>query len=200
MSNNDSQKKQTIKQAARDLFSHFGYAKTSMMDIAKQSNLSKPAIYYYYKNKEALFNEIIIEDADEFLTQIERKLSSVKNVEDRLRKFIFMLYKGLKNYARDFENVPEILCDHSIHGKQIGIKIQDMLNEKLLPVIDSGVKQGIFRSGRTKEVVASIINMTGFINIEWIRNQNEKHADKIVTTSIDLIVNGLKGSPDNANN
>lgn len=50
--------KEEIIQEAITLFGLYGYDKTSIRDIAKNSNCSLPMVYYYFKNKEALYDYI----------------------------------------------------------------------------------------------------------------------------------------------
>jgi AcrR family transcriptional regulator len=51
---NEEQRKKDILDAALYCFLHFGYAKTSMDDVAKRAKLSRPLIYLKFKNKEDL--------------------------------------------------------------------------------------------------------------------------------------------------
>ena len=50
--------KQEILLKALEHFSQKGYATTTLDEIAKDLNITKPAIYYHYKNKMTLYNEI----------------------------------------------------------------------------------------------------------------------------------------------
>lgn len=54
----DDKKKQIIT-AAIKVFGNYGYKKTSMQDIADEMDISRPALYQYYKNKEAIFLALI---------------------------------------------------------------------------------------------------------------------------------------------
>lgn len=51
----DAERRRTILDAALACFLQFGYAKTSLDDIAKRANLSRPLLYRKYKNKEAIY-------------------------------------------------------------------------------------------------------------------------------------------------
>lgn len=51
--------KSKIIYAAMKLFPKMGYEKTSMRSIAEEVGITKPALYYYYKNKEELFKSIV---------------------------------------------------------------------------------------------------------------------------------------------
>lgn len=47
-----------ITDAARACFLQFGYAKTSMDDIAKKAGISRPLLYRAFKNKEDIFARV----------------------------------------------------------------------------------------------------------------------------------------------
>lgn len=49
---------QSILQAAQWCFLNFGYAKTSLEDIAKRANLSRTLLYHTFKDKEAIFTAV----------------------------------------------------------------------------------------------------------------------------------------------
>ena len=51
--------KTQIKQATIRQIEKFGIDKTSMRSIAAEANMTTGAIYYYYKNKQDLFAEIV---------------------------------------------------------------------------------------------------------------------------------------------
>lgn len=54
----NAKRKNIILEAALKCFLQFGYAKTSMDDIAKEAGLSRPLIYLKFKNKEDLYTEV----------------------------------------------------------------------------------------------------------------------------------------------
>ncbi|MFW6389223.1 MAG: TetR/AcrR family transcriptional regulator, partial [Marinilabiliaceae bacterium] len=48
-----------ILKSARELFAKFGYRKTTMEDIAQALRKGKSSLYYYFKNKEEIFQAVI---------------------------------------------------------------------------------------------------------------------------------------------
>ncbi|WP_024791735.1 TetR/AcrR family transcriptional regulator [Lebetimonas sp. JS138] len=52
--------KQKIIKTALKHFAINGYKNTSMQDIAEELNITKPALYYHFKNKNDLYNAIFI--------------------------------------------------------------------------------------------------------------------------------------------
>jgi len=49
-----------ILQTALELFAQKGYENTSLEEIAHKIGITKPAIYYHFKNKQKLYNELFI--------------------------------------------------------------------------------------------------------------------------------------------
>jgi TetR/AcrR family transcriptional repressor of mexJK operon len=53
--------RRAIVDAARTLFLRDGYAGTTMEDIAAQAGVAKRTVHYQYPDKDALFNEIVLD-------------------------------------------------------------------------------------------------------------------------------------------
>ena len=45
--------------AAREVMAGYGYKKVSIDDIARKLNMTRSALYYYYRNKEEIFRAVI---------------------------------------------------------------------------------------------------------------------------------------------
>jgi AcrR family transcriptional regulator len=54
----DAERRRAILDAALTCFTQFGYAKTSLDDIARRANLSRPLLYRKYRNKEDIFSAV----------------------------------------------------------------------------------------------------------------------------------------------
>lgn len=81
-------KRNRIKRAATILFAANGVKNTKMEDIANILGIVKGGIYYHYKNKEYLFQEIIqdsIESRQEFSKSVEMMEG---NFEEKIKLFI----------------------------------------------------------------------------------------------------------------
>jgi AcrR family transcriptional regulator len=52
-------RRSTIREVALELFSHNGYEKTSLREIAERVGMTKASLYYHYPSKQALLLSII---------------------------------------------------------------------------------------------------------------------------------------------
>jgi AcrR family transcriptional regulator len=78
---------QQILQAAQQLFQKHGYQKVSMDDVAKAIGKGRSSLYYYYKNKDEVFDAVITAEINEIFTEINRMVGQATTVEQQLRAF-----------------------------------------------------------------------------------------------------------------
>ncbi|MCC7430188.1 TetR/AcrR family transcriptional regulator [bacterium] len=189
---NEPEKKEAIKRVAYDLFVRFGFSKTSMEDIAKQCGISKALLYYYYVNKEAIFEEVLVDEATNFMNFVEKSLPENVPADEKIMLFFEKIYQGLKKYAVEMAEVPEIMCDHSPHGKPVIEKINQIFLHKLLTLLQVGRKQGLLDFENEEVTAKTLLLMTNFLHIDWIRRYPETINDKVVKTMTQIILNGLR--------
>ena len=65
-------KKELILQGAIKRFCHFGINKTSMAEIADDLSVSKPALYYYFPDKQSLIVAVIKNVSSAYLDRVEK--------------------------------------------------------------------------------------------------------------------------------
>lgn len=70
----DEQRRKDILDAALYCFLHFGYAKTSMDDVAKRAQLSRPLLYLKFKNKDDILASLFDHIMDGRIGQSELEL------------------------------------------------------------------------------------------------------------------------------
>ncbi len=63
----DTSTQEKIKQAARQVFHHKGYAATRTRDIAEAAGINLALLNYYFRSKEKLFDLIMLETMQAFL-------------------------------------------------------------------------------------------------------------------------------------
>jgi len=192
MKSNGQSKKALIKESAKKLFYQLGLAKTSMDDIARQCGLAKPTLYYYYPNKESIFNEIVIEEAREFINKVEEKLPSDLPADEKITQFFRTIYQNLNHYFKEIEAVPEVLCEYYPHGSPIVEKINELFYQKLRPLLRAGKKEGLLHYQDEEITISSIVTMTGFLNFAWMRRVEKAKRDRIIETVIEIILNGIR--------
>lgn len=77
-------KENAALQAATAVFTRFGYARTTMGDIASEAGMSRPALYLLFDDKQVIFDRVIKEMDQRKLDEIRSSMASLDHLEDKL--------------------------------------------------------------------------------------------------------------------
>ncbi|GAB4373147.1 MAG: hypothetical protein Kow0042_16860 [Calditrichia bacterium] len=183
--------KENIKGAAKKLFFQFGYSKTSMDDIARESKLAKPTLYYYYPNKGALFNQIVIDEAEKLMNQVQNQVPADLPADKKMAAFFQAVYDHLNQFEKEITHLPKRMYKDSPHGQPIIEKITELMKKQISPILQAGIQENIFDIEKREDTLLAILAMTRFLNMEWIHQTPKKTRDKILHHVIQLILYGL---------
>ena len=112
--------RERILKAATALFSEKGYASSSVREIVELAGVTKPVLYYYFKNKEGLFRAIL-----EWATQLQEDvLKAVMQRPGGMQERLIHLSQ--QAYQRVMENQDLIKMIHMlIFGPPQGVPTYD---------------------------------------------------------------------------
>jgi TetR/AcrR family transcriptional regulator len=80
--------RQEMLAAALDLFSEKGYHNVSMHEIAEKAEFAIGTLYKFFKNKEDLYKNLVLEQADRFHEALMKAIEEGDNEIEKLRAFI----------------------------------------------------------------------------------------------------------------
>ncbi len=75
---------QRLLDAGLKLFANRGYAGTAVQDITEEAKVTKPTLYYYFENKEGLFQALVDQAMDERLRLMRQAAPPEKPTVDQL--------------------------------------------------------------------------------------------------------------------
>lgn len=82
------EKRDAVFEAAADVFSRYGFRRTSMNDVAEAAGISRPALYLMFDNKEDLFRQLASFRQAEAIEAAVVVLSGAGPVADRVNRAI----------------------------------------------------------------------------------------------------------------
>src|SRR5271155_1333097 len=83
-----SDPRQRLLDAGLKLFANRGYAGTAVQDITEEAKVTKPTLYYYFGNKEGLFQALVDQAMDERLHLIRQAAPPEKETVEQLTDII----------------------------------------------------------------------------------------------------------------
>ncbi len=78
------EKEDQILGAAESVFVRYGFARTTMSDIAKAAGMSRPALYLQFPDKEAIFSRVIENMDAQALAKIRTAIAGIVPLDEKL--------------------------------------------------------------------------------------------------------------------
>lgn len=140
--------REELLEAATASFARFGYAGTSIEIIMRQTTVTRPMLYYHFKNKAGLFKAVVDHIYDECFARMEAAAQIDASVEEKLVEVATALFEYLgprKEYTRlaiatayaSPEELPE-----EVKGLEKGQRNFDVVAK----LVQHGIVEALFRS------------------------------------------------------
>lgn len=132
-------KKQNLILAARQVFLRYGFKRVTMQDIAEAANMSRPAVYLVFANKEDAFKAVIQDMMTENLATIRDGLATFPTVKEQLQ-FAFEVWtvRPYELIAQSPDAKELIYCGHAF-AKEIydkaGREFELLLKSLIAPLV-----------------------------------------------------------------
>lgn len=191
-----------ILKAARKLFFDKGFKSITIDHIARRAELSKGAVYLYFKSKEEIYIQILLADINKFNQKVNAPLNTQLTASALLKEFCI-------NYAKFFlvnRELFRILMTYMIHAD--GLNFSDELNRKLIRetnltietverILVYGIDEGEFDNGIEIKINRNALwgLLNGIISLHLFTGSEATRSERIlstVETSLDIFIAGLK--------
>ena len=194
------QRKDHAVQAAMEIYDKEGYYAITMEKIAERSELSRAALYLYFKNKDEIFISAINDCMDYFCTLL-------KNVYDRRESIKEKLLEELwECFIKVYQKAPVALNAYMyFHQNEAVRNLPDDLRELLhkggsnvisyhYKIIEFGVKQGIFIDYNPR-TLAEVIwsSFLGIMQVERSKREitGKNHIDETCNLALEVLARGI---------
>jgi AcrR family transcriptional regulator len=193
--NKEAMRQRIVKESIT-LFLRKGFQGTAMEEITDAVNLTKGAIYWYFKSKDELLEAILQEWEKAYLDGL---IASVNGVEgtflDRFRQY----HKYAWGYAG---NHPELCMVWTILVAEIagsGLRAESKFREGLdryiefvKGLVDSGKAELVIKEDLDSYVLAnSIIGMQNGLFLQWYLKQNDLMGPQLARAFSGVLLSGI---------
>ena len=183
--------RQEILRAAARLFQQQGYDATSMNDVADRLNITKPALYHYFRNKE----EILIECYHLGTGLIEEILNDIAaHCGTGLEKVEAFIYSYANVMTVNFGRCVMRLDDADLSSDALAQvrNYKRKIDRRLRSFIQEGIDDGSITPCDAKIAAFSIAGALNWI-CHWYEPEGELSAEEIATQFARTLTQGLVG-------
>ncbi len=181
-----------IVKSATGFFSKHGFSRTTMEEIAKNIHKAKGVLYYYFKSKEELFNEVLRKE----LSEVKFELSKIVNSEDDsltiFENYFLARLRLLNNAINYHETLKADFFEEYHFVRDVRDDFAQFEREQLTRILNKGKDEGYLEvKSITSSVNIILIVISGLENPLYLQKKYNEYESTIEELS-KLIVNSLK--------
>jgi len=148
--------RERILHAANDMFARQGFSRVSMRAVATAAGVTKPALYYYFKDKESLFEECLAAFNEEMESTMRAATSRPGRADIRLRAVAEALLAGSPFHP---VRVHDELAEHVSGGlrRRLRATFQTVVVAPVTDMFTELQRAGVLRDGVTPGMAAAVL-------------------------------------------
>jgi AcrR family transcriptional regulator len=196
-------RRESLLQAAAEVFFEQGYAATSIDAIIERAGGSKRNIYNEFGNKEGLFSAIVTENADKMLSTLAAEEIEGHDLRETLTVFGYHLMSGYMSPSligiyrmavTEANRFPDLVRLFYEQGP-------GRATSQLAEVLEIAKKRGEIRADDCRRLAGHFVGLIrDNLHLQVIlglrRPPSDKEMQAAVASAVELFLNGVQPSPD----
>lgn len=184
------QLQEAILEAASKLFIERGFPSTSMGDIAEAMGVTRTAIYYYFRNKEAILHTLTASTTELAGKQAEATLAQKQDPILALRELVCRHARLVLNHPLHFRVVERNEQHLSPSVRKIAEASRRLLLSRFVATIEAGIRAGQFRDVNPKVAAFSLLGMCNW-GAWWFSPKGSLTLEQVIDIIADLALNSV---------
>jgi AcrR family transcriptional regulator len=185
-------KGEQILNAAKKLFTNYGFKRVSMDEIASEAGVTKKTVYTYFSSKEELLKYCIKEELQNMRKIIENVESKKLDFMETVHQVIYNLLKYKKNckFLKMLFKESEILKNEQLKEnlKIVDKEIQNYIRKQL----ELAIQNDKIEVQNIDITTFLIYKMYIALMIDWNEDYKKLDEKEIADNILHFLVNGLK--------
>jgi len=185
------QKRQTILDMARKIFSRFGLNKTTMDEIAKATRMGKATLYHYFSSKEQIFAEVIKEESRILKDKLDDALENAKTPQEKLRSYIITRIKYLNVLANTYSALSDDYLEHYSSVKKFRQEFSENELQTLAALLRYGVDKKVFSVMKINDVANVMVMALRGLEFALLTSEESEVSDDDINLLTDIMLYGI---------
>ncbi len=182
---------------ARRLFAQKGFDATALRDIAEAAQITKAALYYYFPNKDALYERVVIESMDSLLAEVQVAVGRAHTPTEKVRAFLRASAESMEARRDQWVAGSNAFWQAGATGRRgLALRQRDDYEKLLRTCLEDGIACGELRP--VNAAMAGRLLLSGLNQMSrWHRPGGAMQATEVIDQYLDIVLLGLlnRGSP-----
>jgi len=161
-------RRETLLNAAQDVFFQKGFERTSMDDIANKAGFSRPLLYVYFKDKKDIYRSLRIRSVEALRDRMKANVDLRTTGIERVRQVGEAFYAFYKNEKNHFDCLS---LDISLNNQTASVKddpdaldVEKEVMEISVNAINAGIQDGSIDPARVPNPWQSAMFLRGSLH------------------------------------
>lgn len=146
-----------IERVARRVFARNGFDGASIRQIVTEARVTKPVLYYYFKNKRGLFLDLLEEAVAPLCDELEQVARGDGTPRDRMTQIIATVHRFVQERPDEFRLLHRAVERREPEVQVLAQKYFRRNFRAISGVLQEGVNRGDFRPVNVPQTTFSII-------------------------------------------
>lgn len=187
-----SERKTFILEIAQNLFAKFGLAKTTIDDIAKKARMGKASIYYYFKSKESIFQEVIDKEGRALQDKILVAVNTEKSPQEKMRAYFITRMTILKDLINYYSALRDEYLDHYSFVAKARQSFDVFETTLISNILQEGIQSGDFEVENAALAAEAILAALKGLEFQWTIEIPAEQIETNINTLLKILFKGIE--------
>jgi AcrR family transcriptional regulator len=176
---------------AGQIFSRYGFKKTTMDEVARALKMGKSSIYYYFESKEQIFEAVVLYEANVLRNELTTAIKSVESPIGKMEKYVFVRMKAFEKLSNYYNAIFDKNLDHFEFIEKIREKYDLEETAILRLLLYDGVRKKVFAVGNSEYTALAIQTTLKGLEVPLFWQKKEVNIDQRLRAILDVLFYGI---------
>jgi AcrR family transcriptional regulator len=176
---------------AGQIFSRYGFRKTTMDEIARELKMGKSSVYYYFESKEDIFKAVVLYEANLLRNELTKAIKSVESPVDKMKNYVFVRMKTFEKLSNYYNAIFDKNLDHFDFIETIREKYDREELAILRLIIYLGSRRKVFNVANSEYTALAIQTTLKGLEVPLFWKKKEINIEERLNTILDVLFYGI---------
>lgn len=177
--------------SAGQIFSRYGFRKTTIDEIAKALKIGKSSIYYYYRSKEEIFEAVVLNEANILRNELTTAIKAVESPVDKLKNYVFVRMKAFEKLSNYYNAIFDKNLDHFDFIEAVRARYDREELAILRLIIYLGARRKVFKVTNSEYTAMAIQTTLKGLEVPLFWKKKEMDIDSRLNAILDVLFYGI---------
>ncbi|HOU02364.1 MAG TPA: TetR/AcrR family transcriptional regulator [Bacteroidales bacterium] len=190
MVNKEEFRKKIINTAGQ-IFSRYGFRKTTMDEISKALKMGKSSIYYYFPGKEEIFEAVVLNEANILRNELTKAIKSVESPLEKMRNYVFVRMKAFEKLSNYYNAIFDKNLDHFDFVETIRAKYDREELAILRLILYDGARKKVFSVANSEYTALAVQTALKGLEVPLFWKKKDVDIEERLNGILDVLFYGI---------